>query len=566
MSTKDITTSPSNFLYSHFPQELKTLNNWVCFRNESKSNGETQNRPYAIDGTPAKSNDSSTWSPFADAVNASPNHKFSGISFMLLGTPYLGFDFDGVVKDGFLDSFVAAILQLMGDPYAEVSFSGEGLRVFVECPDLPRPTQKTQFKDAGHGVEIYYGGWAGKALTVTGSRYSGKEVTTISPERFELVLLLCSQIHDEKFRKLWLGDTSDYKADDSRADLALCRVLARLLDYNVKKIDAAFRCSKLMRDKWQRKDYRERTIAKAISGHTPKGEPIEAPRDEIDDEKQAVAITAAYPSDTIGGDLIGELTRALTNGTFIPPQFMRENIKVALGSIMDGFVGFPNHEDLHTREYLHNVSVYPQSGKGESFKRSIAYPTGFLSELLKKFGVTIIDGGLFGSGEFMVKILKDAPTHRSIARFDEMSEVWSKNRALGCTLEKKLLTLFESTSAAQGSFKNGVHADSDFHVSVVGDFTKDSFDASFTGSGSRGSGYLSRCIFQFADKQPLAGDWQLIDTEKVRHILSDIEARLTEILSHDGPFIPTESTDLRSCCVRNFTRGSILRTLDTSRD
>lgn len=282
------------------------------------------------------------------------------------------------------------------------------------------------------------------------------------------------------------------------------------------------------------------TIAQSISKYPP------ATDDEPDDEKQSDTVTPIYPMDTIDGDLIGELTRTLTDGTFIPPQFMRENIKVALGLIIDGLVGYPNHEDLHTREYLHNVSVYPQSGKGESYKRSIALDTGFLFELLRKFGVSIVDGGLFGSGEFMVKILKDAPTHRSIARFDEMSEVWSKNRALGCTLEKKLLTLFESTSVAQGSFKNGVHADSDFHVSVVGDFTKDSFDTSFTGSGSRGSGYLSRCIFQFADKQPVDGDWQLINTEKVRRILSDIEARLAEITSHDGRFIPSETADAKS--------------------
>ncbi len=257
-------------------------------------------------------------------------------------------------------------------------------------------------------------------------------------------------------------------------------------------------------------------------------------------------ITPAYPSDTIDGDVIGELTRALTDGTFIPPQFMRENIKVALGTILDGYVGFPNHEDLHLRTYLHNVSVHPQSGKGESYKRTIAPGTGFLSELLRKFGVSIIDGGLFGSGEFMVKVLKDAPTHRSIARFDEMSEVWAKNRAIGCTLEKKFLTLFESTSAAQGSFKNGTNAADDVHLSLVGDFTKDSFDASFTGSGSRGSGYLSRDVFQFADKQPWTGDWQSIDTEKVNRVLSDIDTQITEVLSQGTRVVASEDADAKA--------------------
>jgi hypothetical protein len=244
--------------------------------------------------------------------------------------------------------------------------------------------------------------------------------------------------------------------------------------------------------------------------------------------------------------LLGELTHALADGTFIPPQFVRENVKVALGSIVDGLVGFPNHEDLHMRMYLHNVSNYPQSGKGESFKRTIAEGTGFLFGLLKKFGVCLIDGGLFGSGEFMTKVLVNAPTHRSIARFDEMSEIWTKTKIAGCILEKKFLTLYESTAIAQGSFKNGMNVGSDLHYNHVGDFTKDSFDASFTGSGSRGSGYLSRCVFQFAEKQPWEGDWLPIETEKVNSIVFEIESRVSEIVSRDGRIIPSESGEAKS--------------------
>jgi hypothetical protein len=542
----------------NIPDELKAHNNWVGWRREQKKNSRGVENwtkpPYDLksNGTlrHAETDNPETWAPF-DAVEASCfsfESRFDGAGFVLpaeLG----GVDFDGVLVDEKAEPFVLEILKHLGNPYTEITPSDTGLRAFFNAPILPvEKGRKFHGKKKGvekYGAEIYFGAEPGRYLTVTGKKFSGEGVPT--PADIDLAHFMISQIGNEKLKSLWMADLAAYKDDQSAADLALLGILARLLNNDTKRMEKYFGASLLgHREKWTgRPDYRERTIKKAISGHEPKNEPSKAPQVEIDDEKQAAAITPEYPSDTIDGDLIGELTRALTDGTFIPPQFMRENIKVALGSILDGFVGFPNHEDLHTREYLHNVSVYPQSGKGESFKRSIAYPTGFLSELLKKFGVTIVDGGLFGSGEFMVKILKDAPTHRSIARFDEMSEVWSKNRALGCTLEKKLLTLFEGTSAAQGSFKNGVHADSDFHVSVVGDFTKDSFDASFTGSGSRGSGYLSRCIFQFADKRPLAGDWQLIDTEKVRHILSDIEVRLTEILSHDGPFIPTESADAK---------------------
>jgi primase/DNA polymerase family protein/AAA domain-containing protein len=131
----------------------------------------------------------------------------------------------------------------------------------------PKPTQ---FKNSKCAVEIYHGGWAGKALTVTGNHYSGGEITGIEPERFELVHLLCSQIRDEKFKALWMGDTSAYGSDDSSADMALCCKLARLLNYNPEKIDAAFRWSKLMRPKWQDNGgyYKNLTISKAIEWET----------------------------------------------------------------------------------------------------------------------------------------------------------------------------------------------------------------------------------------------------------------------------------------------------------
>lgn len=282
-----------------------------------------------------------------------------------------------------------------------------------------------------------------------------------------------------------------------------------------------------------------------------------AEEDEPEDDKVSDDIVPAYPMDTIDGDLIGELTRALTDGTFIPPQFMRENIKVALGAIIDGHVGFPNHEDLHTRTYLHNVSPQPQSGKGESYKRSIAQGTGFLFELLKRLGVTVVDGSLFGSREFMVKILKDTPTHRIIARFDEMSTVWEKNRNSGSTLEQGFLTLYESTSLAQGSFKNGSHQGDDFRMSTVGDYTTPSFNASYTGKGSGGSGYLSRGVYQYANKQPWEGDWLLTDNEGARRILSDIDARLAKILNHHGRLIPSETADAKQI------RLDFYKTLDT---
>jgi len=69
-----------------------------------------------------------------------------------------------------------------------------------------------------------------------------------------------------EFSRLYAGDTSGHGGDDSAADLALCSRLAFWLNRDGARIDAAFRRSGLYRKKWEREDYRRRTIAKAIEG------------------------------------------------------------------------------------------------------------------------------------------------------------------------------------------------------------------------------------------------------------------------------------------------------------
>ena len=57
----------------------------------------------------------------------------------------------------------------------------------------------------------------------------------------------------ERFQRLWQGDTSAYGNDHSRADLALCRMLAFWCGGDVQRVDRLFRRSGLMRDKWDRR-------------------------------------------------------------------------------------------------------------------------------------------------------------------------------------------------------------------------------------------------------------------------------------------------------------------------
>jgi hypothetical protein len=71
-----------------------------------------------------------------------------------------------------------------------------------------------------------------------------------------------------KFERLWSGDLAGHKSR-SEADLALCSYFAFWCGPNSEaRIDELFRQSGLFRSKWNREDYRQRTIAKALAGRT----------------------------------------------------------------------------------------------------------------------------------------------------------------------------------------------------------------------------------------------------------------------------------------------------------
>ena len=72
-----------------------------------------------------------------------------------------------------------------------------------------------------------------------------------------------------KFKALYSGDTSGY-GSQSEADMALCNMLAFWTGCDAEKMDALFRSSGLMRNKWDRKQsgstYGALTVQKAIAG------------------------------------------------------------------------------------------------------------------------------------------------------------------------------------------------------------------------------------------------------------------------------------------------------------
>jgi primase-polymerase (primpol)-like protein len=177
------------------------------------------------------------------------------------------------------------------DTYAETSPSGQGIKLFLRGE---KPEGKCRRDLPGGHVELY-----GKEryFTVTGERYNGApaEVQYRDPELkalherlfqheerrapaspprpveladAELLNRMFAARNGAEVRALWEGDTSAHGGDASRADLALCSRLAFWTGGDAARIDALFRLSGLMRPKWERTDYRQATIAKALAGAT----------------------------------------------------------------------------------------------------------------------------------------------------------------------------------------------------------------------------------------------------------------------------------------------------------
>ena len=68
----------------------------------------------------------------------------------------------------------------------------------------------------------------------------------------------------DKFTRLWVGETSGY-GSHSEADQALCNLLAFWTQRDAGRMDHLFRRSGLYRAKWNRADYRTRTIERAVA-------------------------------------------------------------------------------------------------------------------------------------------------------------------------------------------------------------------------------------------------------------------------------------------------------------
>lgn len=256
-------------IISDIPEILCQYPNWVVW-GRKESDGKRSKTPInPITHQNAKANDPTTWTTFEKAVDAADilnGGDYLGIGFELHGTEIVGVDFDNVVSPkGVVDPYVLEIISLLGNPYTELSPSKRGLHTFFSCDKLPEGGRK--MSEDHTGIEIYHGKESGRYFTVTGEKILGDGVPRLAD--VSLPYLLITQNKDKKFKSLWLGDTTDYGGDDSKADFALMLRLAKLTKNDAAAMERFFTVSKLgRRDKWRvRTDYGPRTIKSAIAAN-----------------------------------------------------------------------------------------------------------------------------------------------------------------------------------------------------------------------------------------------------------------------------------------------------------
>jgi primase-polymerase (primpol)-like protein len=308
---------PLQVIFENIPTELCSLKQWVLWRYTWKGGkngkpGKWDKPPYTPQGRHASATDPQTWISFEEAKLAYtqgqdlPVHDkrhFDGIGFVPrknsqsdLQLTFIDLDKCRDPSTGEIDKSTVEALNSI-NCYSEVSPSGTGIRMVTKGTLLP---DNGKGRKKGH-LEIYQDS---HYLTLTGYALEGYsrtiETRTSELDHFfekhfseqkenkcskealtdeEITGLAANAANRDKFKGLMEGDTSGYKSE-SEADEALCCIIA-FYTSNEAQIERIWSKSGLSaREKFQRDDYRKRTIIKALdivkehySGNTAKERP-----------------------------------------------------------------------------------------------------------------------------------------------------------------------------------------------------------------------------------------------------------------------------------------------------
>ena len=301
---------------------LKLQRRWILWRLERVGDKETK-VPYQPNGYKASDVNPAHWHTYAELEPVA--HAFSGIGLVLGtvdGVTVWGIDLDKCCDRAtgkFSPESREVVISL--DSYTEYSPSGTGVHVWcIGDGELPGPgLQKPhpgckQIEIKGDG---YYHTFTGWHITKTPAALEDRKERVVALYNCVVetargmtkpgVTVEIPIADEEKFKALMSGDMSAYDEDHSRADMALCIMLARRHGCNAFKIDEEFRNSGLYREKWERDDYREATITKAVLAVARDEAIFEDDEDAFEDDSETDFLLANPEPDKDGYFPFGEV-------------------------------------------------------------------------------------------------------------------------------------------------------------------------------------------------------------------------------------------------------------------
>ena len=285
-------------VYANIPEEMRDRRQWINWK--LSRNPKPTGKPWTkipLDprtGRKAATTRPETWTDFDTAC--ARHQEFSrhagrgsseGLGFVLRGA-HVGIDLDDCrsPQTGELEPWAQEIVRRI-DSYTEVSPSGTGIRIICLGKLPPGARRK--------GAVEMYDESSPRYLTITGHVLDGRgeihdrqsQIEAVHAEHLgveetedtkptpaydppedldtdQVLEKAMTARNGEGFSKLWHGEWQGDYPSQSEADLALAGELAFWCGRNPEAIDSMFRQSGLYRDKWERTDYREDTIAKAM--------------------------------------------------------------------------------------------------------------------------------------------------------------------------------------------------------------------------------------------------------------------------------------------------------------
>lgn len=323
--------------------ELKETKTWVNWIYSKTADGKTTKVPRAFDGTPVGTDIKykHKWCDYKTAKCQIDDDSANGIGLIFNDIKLdnqrtfavAGIDID---QRDLEDPVIKDIISMMGT-YAEKSPSGNGIHLLflVDTSKLPENFKETYYmKNPQNKIEAYVSGFTNRFFTFTEdiicnkplnerteqflqflNKYMLRDVASSNNEVTEcndtlikdnpvplnnqiIVDVILKTKQADKFYKLFFqGDTSEYGGDNSSADLGLATILAFYVGPNPERIDNLMKQSKLYRTKWERPDYKEMTIKKAIQ--CCNGNFFDWRNEEISDESYSKAMIESLTAEEL---------------------------------------------------------------------------------------------------------------------------------------------------------------------------------------------------------------------------------------------------------------------------